>query len=118
MKRIIKFRAWIKLCNQMFYPKVFIFDNGYIIFDDSLRLLRTYCFMQFTGLHDKKRNEIYEGDVVKVDNDPYVITVCKWHNGSFILEDNAGGHWTRQLLHQRDRLEVIGNIYQHKHLLK
>lgn len=69
--------------------------------------------MQLTEFKDSKGTEIWEGDIVAVENEGDVITVCKWDTGGFTLEDEAGGHWTRQLYHQHNRLEVIGNIYEH-----
>ncbi len=81
---------------------------------------------QFTGLTDKNGKEIYEGDVIQVcnhipedgeDESFDVITFCGYKDGHFYLEDNSGGSWTRQLFHQRKRLKVIGNIFEHPELL-
>lgn len=79
---------------------------------------------QFIGLTDKNGKEIYEGDILNIENsDPEengandVVTLCKWDAGIFILEDNAGGHWTRQLFHQPNRITIIGNIHENPELL-
>ena len=76
-----------------------------------------FAICEYTGLKDSKGTEIWEGDIVAVENEGDVLTVCKWDKGCFVLVDNAGGHWTRQLIYQPDRLEIIGNIHEDKHLL-
>lgn len=75
--------------------------------------------MQFTGLKDKNKKEIYEGDIVI------------WHvnnlNSIGIVEyiDNYGGHDLKHTYDEyhvccdwlRGEYEVIGNIYENPELL-
>ena len=77
--------------------------------------------MEFTGLHDKKGIEIYEGDIL---NSLYSFEGCKgvyevvWIDGRF--------HPRRRGVHQQmgvtitmsdlSRCEVIGNIYDNPEL--
>lgn len=73
--------------------------------------------MQYTGLRDKNGKEIYEGDIVAVENEGDVISKCIFELGQFILVDNVGGIWARQLYHQPHRLTIVGNIYENTELL-
>lgn len=122
--REIKFRAWYK--GKMY--EVFAVIGGIV----RISLMRfpfsqeviPDAIMQYTGLKDGKETDIYEGDIIIVENSEPdengeydQITVCKWDKGGFTLEDNAGGHWSRQLFHQPERLEIIGNIYENPELL-
>lgn len=91
---------------------------------------------QFTGLLDKHRKEIYEGDLMLVldrdwpsgDGDPQIhmrniASICEvvFHNGCFQLIQRKGhGYFTWDLAqtHGRDIFEVIGNIYSNPELIK
>jgi len=98
------------LCFEEFAPVVDMFEDR----EDNI------YFMLFSGLFDKHNKEIYEGDIVEVENGAQsVITECRFETGQFILyQPIGGGYWTRQLYHHPERIQVIGNIYASPELLK
>lgn len=82
--------------------------------------LSDFELLQSTGLKDKNGAEIYEGDLFRTaDVDNVYIDIVVWSeiDGSWAFE-NAHGHCT--VLANDINLshgEVIGNIYEHPHLL-
>lgn len=91
---------------------------------DSLNLNFGDNIMQYTGLKDKNGKEIYEGDVVSYEFILFskIQTKTQWIQyapevGSFVV---AGMNGKGDLISAigSDILEIIGNIYENKELLK
>src|SRR3990167_5113122 len=145
MNRIIKFRAWDKTFKRMIAVDVLEWQK--FSADDSVCYIRgefkdnflgqtkelqtdsttikNIELMQFTGLTDKNGKEIYEGDIF---NCIYNFDGCKDHkqvvvyvetSARFITKDYGECHQPRvtQTMSDMHRMEIIGNIYESKHLI-
>ena len=122
--REIKFRAWDKVCREMFYNSelangdmmVICLDGEIQLSDDDTYKPDDFILMQYTGLKDKNGKEIYERDITK-DPDGNAFEVI-WNKGAASFElQNKTSHF---LFVQRyiDMFEVIGNTYENPDLLE
>lgn len=113
--REIKFRVWHKKDKEML-----VFLSGFDYNTNILSVLQTiqeweiYQVMQFTGLKDKNGKEIYEGDIVKYDDEEDLFEII-WSKEDAGLKIKSGNYIN---LIEPEYLEVIGNIYENPELLK
>ena len=127
MSREIKFRAWLKEEKKMVNVETIDFTDKSIQYLEKNEFINAYLLrrmifgdielMQYTGLKDKNGKEIYEGDIVILnDTEEENRCIVKYKYDSYILVD---GDLREDLSNVEDKfLEVVGNIYENKNLLE
>lgn len=106
--RAIKFRAWDK--NLEIMSRIIkIRDMGVVNKEEII--------MQFTGLKDKNKKEIFEGDIVEFKG---CISIVEFRKdiGAFITRLKSGLECYNFWEYDSSKFEVIGNIYENPGLLE
>ena len=130
--REIKFRCYAKKSNKMWDAESFRNMGGFALLSghssqDFLVLpypQEDYMLMQYTGLKDKNGVEVFEGDVVSYDlgidgekPENYKIIFDNKQCAYFLFPLRDGARLRHFTYSAQSNCEVIGNIYEHKHLL-
>jgi uncharacterized phage protein (TIGR01671 family) len=129
MNRSRDFRVWDKLHKEMLY-RVHIFQTAFnsgknhliqdILYDYEEE---RYVFLENTGLHDKNKKEIYQGDIVEASFDDITYkkinsfkSEVKYGFGNFHVIDEKTDIFY-PVFDIFAHVEVIGNIYENPELL-
>jgi len=138
--REIKFRVWFKNYKRFmdmedeYERSLYLMDisNGKLVFENNIDddggleyfNKNGHVLSQYTGVKDKNGNEIYEGDIVNYeDNEHYGIVVFKKgafgiNHYNFDASDCPLFYTFYELIHNKKKLLVAGNIYENPELLK
>ena len=133
MNRQLKFKVWDKLAQRMIYP-----DKGYqqhYIIDLYGRFHNLqngsggddYVVLEYTGLTDSKDKEICDGDILIHKTSSIFATgvigqvLYETDQGAYIFQYKRNGpnqHHTNLNCDVAFESVIIGNIFEHKHLLE
>lgn len=111
------FKAWDNKNKSWIEKDCFLISSDGLISvqnEDNERFLIDATLCRSTGLKDKNGVMIFENDIL-TDDLKNILTV-KFFKGEFTAENLVGGF---KLNHLNDyEFKIIGNIFEHKHLLE
>lgn len=128
----IKFRAWDKKNNKILSGEELIRNcimvspaNGHLINYKVPMIFygEDFELMQFTGLKDKNGKEIFEGDILRDENDNkfevyFADGIGAWRMVNLKYEEDCYSFDICESGLESGALEVIGNIYENPELLE
>ena len=131
--REIKFRTWLQHEKEM--SEVLVLDNQeekvFVVRKDGAAGWRMFAdieLTQYTGLKDRNGTEIYDGDYIRYSTRTingsiytHVCRVFQHESGTWRIEgyhEDNHSYETKGTVYAAHLIcEVIGNIYEHNHLL-
>ena len=108
--RQIKFRVWNNTGKRMLYDSSLAFRGNAVVEEAGTKV------MQFIGLLDKNKKEIYEGDIVK-DTEGLKAYIKYYECGFNTCVEDKDGSIIQELhetmdLNDNKNLVIIGNIHE------
>lgn len=137
---ILKFRAWDKKENKMYYDVEKTYDNLFgkppmseWSFGEVIECAERgeYILMQYTGLCDKNESELYDKDIVKAYSNEFeyspMIGIINWDEvGQWIFDFEDGVIPSIDIFGEYSQygsvfcgieIEKVGNIFENENLL-
>jgi len=129
MSRMIKFRVW-DIPNERMIEEPYYFREASDSLDKEVSdmvyaetwndvedgIWRSCFVMQYTGLKDKNGREIWEGDIVKLEQWSPKVYRVGFNRGAFCFYKSETDAYYNDCKYL-EKCEVIGNIYQNPELL-
>lgn len=119
--REIKFRAWHKADEKMYEVYGFAQNKWFLKGKQFPMPNGAVVIMQYTGLRDKNGKEIYEGDLLTDYGEapPLYVEYSEKHGAYCFVDkfDSSGTVYYTPLMIYYEQMEVIGNIFEHPHLI-
>lgn len=127
-----RFRGWDEPNKTMRFNDEIVIWSGQVYINEKKKLdsiIKGYSclpkhLMQSTGLKDKNGVEIFEGDVLLHTSSSVNYSDTYWHSYVQVYRIDSGAYrikgkhiYHTELMSARNRLEVVGNIYQNQNLL-
>lgn len=117
-----KFRAWDKITEEMITPISPLHTGDYLCDKNMI-------VMQYTGMKDKNGKEIYFGDILQTTSDDpdtdmweaddWGYAICKENGEELgVVFENWYPTNDEESVFNWKYIEIIGNIYEHSHLLE
>lgn len=125
--REIKFKGIDDANDEWIYGSLVKVDEDYYILEDGEIKAHSYNKVdensvgQYTGLKDKYNTEIYEGDILELtyfDDSKNVMYVSYSDSAKFVLIEQVKNISVNMEFFDKENMEVIGNIYEDKELLR
>jgi len=108
MSREIKFRAWDEKEKRFFFENVTLYGLIYYSYETGKHDYGDLDWEQYTGYKDRDGKEIYEGDILQL-NDSCPSFLVEW--------EKAGDGWGYNF-EEEDKFKVIGHIHENPKLLE
>ena len=109
--REIKFRIWKPLLEKMFAHEHIDYNQA---FDNLDRGRFNDILMQYTGLKDENRKEIYEGDVIS--DGIKGLFLVEWNDDTCKFQFSDGTDINDGIRYGTSKL-IMGNIYENPDLI-